>query len=189
MYSTINLGHLLTSATQDNGVKLVDPRGEMLEAAWEGYATTLANTSSTEEFIDALDQFVKTLRIDLSKPARVVFGRDTRPSGPSLVAALEDGLQAIGAEARDAGVTTTPILHYLVRATNTKGTKDPYGEDTTEGYYDKISTAFKKLVVRCHRTNGFLDTHLVPIDRKSGVTTPRCRLREWRRRTSCLRIF
>ena len=129
-------------------MKLVDPRGEMLEASWEGYATTLANTTSTEEFIDALEQFVKSLRIDLSKPARVVYGRDTRPSGPALVSALEDGLQAIGAETRDAGVTTTPILHYLVRAINTKGTKDFYGEDTTEGYYEKLGSAFKKLVVR-----------------------------------------
>lgn len=27
----------------DNGVKLVDPHGEMLEASWEGIATKLAN--------------------------------------------------------------------------------------------------------------------------------------------------
>jgi len=28
---------------EDNGVKLVDPLGEMLEMKWEKYATTLAN--------------------------------------------------------------------------------------------------------------------------------------------------
>ena len=27
----------------DNGVKLVDPKGEMLEQSWEGLATKLAN--------------------------------------------------------------------------------------------------------------------------------------------------
>ena len=27
----------------DNGVKLVDPMGEMLQASWEKYATQLAN--------------------------------------------------------------------------------------------------------------------------------------------------
>lgn len=129
-------------------MKLVDPRGEMLEASWEVHATKLANAPSTDDFLIALDEFVKTLRIDLSKPGRVVYGRDTRPSGPALVAAMEDGLQAIGAESRDAGVTTTPILHYLVRAINTKGSKESYGDDTSEGYYEKISTAFKKLVVR-----------------------------------------
>ncbi|KAI0375077.1 phosphoacetylglucosamine mutase [Pilatotrama ljubarskyi] len=130
----------------DNGVKLVDPRGEMLEAAWEAHATNLANAPTTDAYIDALDAFVKTLKIDLAKPARVVYARDTRPSGPALIAALEDGLKAIGAEARNAGVTTTPVLHYLVKAINTKGTKDEYGDDSEEGYLQKQSTAFKKLV-------------------------------------------
>ncbi|KAH8835299.1 phosphoacetylglucosamine mutase [Flagelloscypha sp. PMI_526] len=131
---------------QDNGVKLVDPRGEMLEASWEGHATTLANFSSANEFVDGVTSLVQSAKIDLSKPARVVYARDTRPSGPALVSALEDGLKAIGAEARDAGVTTTPVLHYLVRSINTLGTKDEYGVDSEEGYLNKMTTAFKKLV-------------------------------------------
>ncbi|KAI0778263.1 phosphoacetylglucosamine mutase [Trametes elegans] len=130
----------------DNGVKLVDPRGEMLEAAWEVHATNLANAPTTDAFVDALDAFVKTTKIDLSKPAKVVYARDTRPSGPALITALEDGFKAIGAEARNAGVTTTPVLHYLVKAINTKGTKDEYGDGSEEGYLQKLSTAFKKLV-------------------------------------------
>lgn len=123
----------------------------MLESSWEGHATTLAN-APTEEFHSALDAFIKATKIDLSKPSRVVYARDTRPSGPALIAALEDGLKAIGAESRNAGVTTTPILHYLVRAINTKGTKESYGEDSEEGYYTKLSEAFKKLVVCCEVT-------------------------------------
>lgn len=134
-------------APQDNGVKLVDPRGEMLEASWEVHATTIANAPTTEDFITALEAFVQTTKIDLSRPARVVYARDTRPSGAALISALEDGLKAIGAEGRDAGVITTPILHYLVRSINTKGTKESYGEDSEDGYFQKLSDAFKKLVV------------------------------------------
>ncbi|EIW86764.1 Phosphoacetylglucosamine mutase [Coniophora puteana RWD-64-598 SS2] len=130
----------------DNGVKLVDPRGEMLESAWEIHATNLANAATTDDFVAALEDFVKLAKIDLSKPARVVFARDTRPSGPALVASLKDGLQAIGAETRDGGITTTPVLHYLVRTMNTKGTSASYGDDSEEGYITKISTAFKNLV-------------------------------------------
>ncbi|PBK70302.1 phosphoacetylglucosamine mutase [Armillaria solidipes] len=130
----------------DNGVKIVDPRGEMLEASWEGHATVLSNAATSADFVSALETFVQTAKIDLSKPTRVVYARDTRPSGPALVAALEDGFKAIGADARDAGVTTTPILHYLVRAINTKGTEDAYGIDSEEGYFTKLSTAFKKLI-------------------------------------------
>ncbi|TFK20144.1 phosphoacetylglucosamine mutase [Coprinopsis marcescibilis] len=142
------IGVMITAShnpEEDNGVKLVDPRGEMLEAAWENHATTLANASN-EEFLDVLRQFVQTARIDLSKPSRVVYGRDTRPTGEGLVQALRDGLAAIGAEGRDAGITTTPIVHYLVKAINTKGTKQEYGEDSEEGYFEKMSEAFRKLV-------------------------------------------
>ncbi|KAL0951253.1 hypothetical protein HGRIS_007971 [Hohenbuehelia grisea] len=131
---------------EDNGVKLVDPRGEMLESSWEAHATTLSNASTTDDFIQVLETFVQTAKIDLSKPSRVVYARDTRPSGPALIAALEDGFKAIGVDAHDAGVTTTPILHYLVRAINTKGTPESYGEDSEEGYFLKLSEAYKKLV-------------------------------------------
>ena len=108
----------------------------MLEVAWEHFATDLANAPTTEDFVNALDQLIANAKIDLSKPARVVYARDTRPSGPALVAAFEDGLKAIGAEGRDEGVKTTPILHYLVRAINSQGTKDEYGEDSEEGDAD-----------------------------------------------------
>ncbi|KAG1881610.1 phosphoacetylglucosamine mutase [Suillus tomentosus] len=130
----------------DNGVKLVDPHGEMLESSWEAHATALANAPSSVAFVAAVDELVRATKIDLSIPARVVYARDTRPTGPQLVAALKDGLEAIKAEYRDAGVTTTPVLHYLVRTINTKGTKDSYGEDTEDGYLTKISDAFKKLL-------------------------------------------
>lgn len=119
----------------------------MLEASWENHATVLANAPTTDAFIEALEILIKNLRINLSKPSRVVYARDTRPTGAALVASLEDGLKALGAKGRNAGITTTPILHYLVRAINTKGTKDEYGEDSEEGYMTKLSTAFKKLVV------------------------------------------
>lgn len=128
-------------------MKLVDPRGEMLEAAWEGHATVFANAATTDDLLDAFDALVLGAKIDLSKPARVVYARDTRPSGPALVSALQDGFKALSVEARDAGITTTPILHYLVKAINTKGTKESYGEDSEEGYFQKLSGSFKKLIV------------------------------------------
>lgn len=120
----------------------------MLEAAWEVHATILANAPTTDAFIEALETLIKNAKIDVAKPSRVVYARDTRPSGGALIAALEDGLNVIGATTRDAGITTTPVLHYLVKAMNTKGTKDAYGEDSEDGYLIKMSTAFKKLVVR-----------------------------------------
>jgi phosphoacetylglucosamine mutase len=131
----------------------------MLESSWEGHATKLANAASTDALVDALQSFIKEVGIDMSVPAKVVYARDTRPSGPVLIAALEDGFKAIDVDARNAGVTTTPVLHYLVRSINTKGTKEAYGEDTEEGYYRKLSDAYKKLVVSFACVLGFSTAH------------------------------
>lgn len=123
----------------------------MLESAWEIHATTLANAQTSDAFIQELEKIIKTTKIDISKPSNVIYARDTRPSGPALVAAFEDGLKAMGVKGRDEGVQTTPVLHYLVRCINTKGTNDQYGEDSEEGYMKKLSGAFKNLVVRVFR--------------------------------------
>jgi len=115
----------------------------MLEASWEAHATILANARNSGELINTIQYIVETLNINTSRPALVIYGRDTRPTSDLLVNALRDGLDVVGAEGRDAGITTTPILHYLVRATNSKD----FGEPTESGYFQKMIDAFKKLVV------------------------------------------
>lgn len=125
----------------------MDPSGEMLDATWEAHATALANCPSTESLLSTFTTLVTHLRVDLSQPASVVYARDSRPSGPELVAALEEGLKAFGEGVKisDIGVTTTPILHYVVKATNAKG--EAYGKPSIEGYMEKMSNAFKTLIV------------------------------------------
>ena len=57
-----------------------------------------------------------------------------------MATAVLDGIAAAGGAATDIGVVTTPQLHYMVVATNTKG---GYGKPSLEGYYTKLCTAFK----------------------------------------------
>jgi phosphoacetylglucosamine mutase len=130
---------------KDNGVKIVDSRGEMLEASWETYATTLANAPNAEEFIKSLQIIVGTAKIELSKPSRVIYARDTRSSGLRLVSALDDGLRVMNTIQRNIGITTTPILHYAVHAINFKNT--PENHDFEKEYFERLSSAFKTLVV------------------------------------------
>lgn len=129
----------------DNGVKIVDPQGEMLDSEWEPYATVLANAQTDEELENAVNQLVKDLSIDLSVPANVIYARDSRDSGPRLVKALADGLEAVGAKGTDYGMFTTPQLHYLVRCLNTLKSPNSYGVPSEEGYYKKLSIAYNKV--------------------------------------------
>lgn len=107
------------------------------------------------------------LKIKQEAPARIVFARDTRPSGPALVAALVDGLEAVGAEYTDYGYFTTPQLHYVTRCINTRDTPHDYGEPTEEGYNNKLARAFRAALK--HRRS----TGTVTVDCANGVGGPK----------------
>lgn len=74
--------------------------------------------------------------------SQIFVGKDTRPSSPSLAKCLMDGILALAGKPIDYGIVTTPQLHYFVAC---KNTKNEYGVPTEEGYYNKLTTAFKKL--------------------------------------------
>ncbi|KAG5657092.1 hypothetical protein HG530_005194 [Fusarium avenaceum] len=151
----------------DNGVKIVDPMGEMLEQDWEAHATKLVNSPSDQELLDNYKALASKLKIDLSAPARVVYGRDTRPSGHSLVAALADAFEATNTEYTDYKILTTPQLHYLVRCVNTEGTPKAYGKVSEQGYYEKMSEAFTR-ALRGRKPQGQLI-----VDCANGVGGPK----------------
>lgn len=62
----------------DNGVKLIDPYGEMLESSWEGLASELANAPTNQDLCATLINIVSEFNINLSCTPRVFIGRDTR---------------------------------------------------------------------------------------------------------------
>ncbi|KAK6908946.1 hypothetical protein I203_102952 [Kwoniella mangroviensis CBS 8507] len=130
----------------DNGVKLVDPSGEMLDPTWESHATALSNCPTTSSLISTFTTLATHLRVDLHQPANIVYAYDTRPSGPELIKALEKGFEVFGESVKtvNLGITTTPILHYVTKATNDK--TGEYGKPTKEGYNQKMASAFKTLI-------------------------------------------
>ncbi|XP_004628361.1 phosphoacetylglucosamine mutase [Octodon degus] len=126
---------------EDNGVKLIDPLGEMLAPSWEEHATRLANAEE-QELPRELVGISEREAVDLQQDAFVVVGRDTRASSEKFSQSVIDGVTALGGLFHDYGLLTTPQLHYMVYCRNTGG---QYGKATVEGYYQKLSKAFVEL--------------------------------------------
>jgi len=125
---------------EDNGVKLVEPLGEMLVPTWEEVATAAAQATSTDDLLTVLGDVIETEGIQRSGISKVVIAYDTRPSSVVLAEAARKGIEAMGAEVEDLGLRTTPQLHFAVRASN-------LGRDSSEGaYYSELADAFRSLV-------------------------------------------
>ncbi|CAD1480593.1 unnamed protein product, partial [Heterotrigona itama] len=147
----------------DNGVKLVDPAGEMLEASWEQIATNLVNVEDAN-LISTIEHIIKEENINMSADAIVITGRDTRESSPTLLNAAVMGIETLYGIVQDFGIVTTPQLHYLVVCANTKSN---YGDPTLHGYYVKLSEAFK--YVRQEQINNGQYVAELLLDAANGV--------------------
>lgn len=97
----------------DNGVKVVDFNGEMLDSGWEVYAELLVNASNPSELVAACEEVWKKEQIQSPSPEtkgpEVFLGHDTRPSSPGLMEIASEAIRAMGVEiAFEPGLHTTP---------------------------------------------------------------------------------
>lgn len=124
---------------QDNGLKLVEPSGEMLESAWEEHATQLAQAATDDQLLTVLSSLAAALPAAGGAPGKVIVGRDTRPSGLPLAAACSAGVEAVGAQVLDIGIVTTPELHFTVQTYN------KYQALEEQAYFTNLLESFRTL--------------------------------------------
>lgn len=129
---------------EDNGVKLVDPNGEMVIGIWEEFATELANTSNISE---VLSRIRKEMKISADTSIKVAVGRDTRPSGVELCKAIEFGVKSVNNSAIfiDLKLQTTPQFHFSVKLLNDENIFADSREYSAK-YFDHFSSQFEKLL-------------------------------------------
>lgn len=158
-----NVGIVITASHNpeyDNGVKLIDSTGDMIDSKWEAYANLICNL---ENNVDA-KKFCSNLLTDKSikKIGSVFIGRDTRSSGSILLRACKDGIKQLGAKPVDYGLVTTPQLHSYVIYSN----MFPHIQqiDIPDFYFSCIKNAFK-----CIWGSKPSKKHILYVDCANGV--------------------
>ncbi|KAK4279695.1 hypothetical protein QN277_011433 [Acacia crassicarpa] len=164
------IGLMITAShnkISDNGVKIADPNGGMLSQHWEPFADALANAPSPQDLVQLINDFVKEgIPFNGVRPAEVILGRDTRPSGDALLTAAKEGIASIvGAIATDVGILTTPQLHWMVRARN-MGMKA-----SEEDYFEQLSSSFRCLMdlIPSEKSNRSVPNDKLVVDGANGV--------------------
>lgn len=140
--TTPAVGAVITAShnpEEDNGLKLMDPQGNMLPNNWEKYATQVANADE-KEVAAVLQQIAEQEHADFHFTPLVFVGRDTRKSSPEFSQLFIQGVEAMGGKVVDYGLVCTPQLHYVVREYNNNRKSD------LAAYYHNISSAFVEAV-------------------------------------------
>lgn len=127
-----NCGIMITASHNpecDNGVKLVDYNGEMLDKQWQIYAIRVAQAVTFQEFQTVIREIsVMSDEFDSVHSAKVFIGIDTRESGKHLSQICCDGITSVGGLPCMIGEVTTPELHYNVLQSNRQHIYPSYTE-------------------------------------------------------------
>jgi len=152
------VGAMITAshnAEPDNGMKLADSHGGMLDAAWEKHAVSLANAPTSKQalaLIHTLSDYATghhpSKTADGKLPKMVVhIGRDTRSHSPPLAALVIRAARAMGATVIDHGEVTTPMLHHFVMHANGHLLPSIIPQRCNEsGYYEIMAMSYAALL-------------------------------------------
>lgn len=128
---------------QDNGVKIVEPNGDMLLPSWEPEITHLVNLAANDTFDNwyaSMLNFIESKLADkqstsdamVSPVPCIMVAYDSRESSPHLLDCLLTGVQAWfgsgNVSIKNHGLLTTPQLHYLTSLQDENGSVSDYNQ-------------------------------------------------------------
>ena len=174
------------NAEPDNGMKLADSHGGMLDAAWEEHAVSLANAPDSKHalaLIHTLSDYAKGRHpgatADGRLPKMVVhIGRDTRSHSPPLADLVIRAARAMGATVIDHGEVSTPMLHHFVMHANGHLLPSSIPQRCNEGGYYEIMAMSYAALLRTGTVGGsggrrLPTTSTLVIDGACGIGAPK----------------
>jgi phosphoacetylglucosamine mutase len=159
MISNHNCGIMITAShneESDNGLKLINYDGEMINKEWEHYATLFAQADTFEEFMRYVHRILANNSTLQQFNNKVVVGIDTRKSGKKLAFVCADGVRSCGLEPLMTNHVTTPELHFYTVMSNMN--------DEVPSYCSSLVHHYKELLVE-----GPLMNTVLHVDCANGV--------------------
>lgn len=141
----------------DNGVKLIDYNGEMIDEEWQLHATTLAQARTFNVFWTYL---TSVMHGQQGTTGGVLIGMDTRKSGQRLSYIATESIHVCDGHSIDLGYVTTPELHFYTLQWNMTQTIQQ------RSYTKHLSDAFHSAVQSCVNTTECEELH---VDCANGV--------------------
>lgn len=125
--------------SQDNGVKLIDYNGEMIDSEWQDHATNLARAETFEEFWQYIQCFnIQERYININNKVGVFIGVDTRESGCRLACIAKETVNACWIQPISLGHVTTPELHFYTLQANLRSQSKE-----SSSYTQHLTNAFR----------------------------------------------
>lgn len=149
----------------DNGAKIADTHGGMLQRSWEGFAESLINAEDTDAVLSCINDIIDQCGISTVGKCKVIIGCDTRPSSGSLKECAIQGIKAMGGSIVDLGEVTTPQLHFAVKCANSGEASEP--DELKDIYFSTICRGYLELKKTAGARRGHKDE--VTIDCANGV--------------------
>lgn len=122
--------------SQDNGVKLIDCNGEMIDTEWQDHATKLAQAKTFElfwQYIQCFNIHEYNSNNNKSKTG-ILIGIDTRESGHRLAYIAKETANACEVKYTDLGYVTTPELHFYTLQANLQNCASSYTQYLTNAF-------------------------------------------------------
>ncbi len=170
------IGIMITAShnpEEDNGLKLVDYHGGMLEQNWEPYCEELVNANDIDEFVNCIEKIMKNEGVTaITTKSVILIGHDCRPHSTELAYIVTKGSTLFGGLCVDIGKVTTPQLHYIVQDTNKLMLERPIEwlnvPGALENYYRTISYGYKELR-NTARSGSSKSINSIVVDCSNGV--------------------